>query len=147
MALAFLPDTSCMIAAVCSWHNHHEAAANEIDTRIAGRATMMVATPALIESYAVLTSLPVPHRLSPQTVLTLLESNFLKLGTVIALNAKSYQALLLAAAKNSVAGGRASDAVIGACAELAQVSTVLTCNVTDFAALGHAYEVVVPGTN
>jgi predicted nucleic acid-binding protein len=108
-----------MIAAVCSWHNHHEAAANEIDTRIAGRATMMVATPALIESYAVLTSLPVPHRLSPQTVLTLLESNFLKLGTVIALNAKSYQALLLAAAKNSVAGGRASDAVIGACAELA----------------------------
>jgi hypothetical protein len=25
MPLAFLPDTSCMIAAVCSWHEHHEA--------------------------------------------------------------------------------------------------------------------------
>jgi predicted nucleic acid-binding protein len=147
MALAFLPDTSCMIAAVCSWHEHHEAAANEIESRIAGRAKMMVAAPALIEAYAVLTRLPPPHRLSPQTALTLLESNFLKWGTVIALNAKSYQALLLATAKNNVAGGRAYDAVIGACAELAQVLTVLTFNATDFAALGHDYEVVVPGTS
>jgi predicted nucleic acid-binding protein len=136
-----------MIAAVCSWHEHHEAAASEIESRIAGRAKMMVAAPALIEAYAVLTRLPPPHRLSPPTALTLLESNFVKLGTVIALNAKSYQSLLLAVAKNNVAGGRAYDAVIGACAELAQVSTVLTFNATDFAALGHDYEVVVPGTN
>jgi predicted nucleic acid-binding protein len=147
MALAFLPDTSCMIAAVCSWHEHHEAAANEIDSRIAGRAKRMIAAPALIEAYAVLTRLPPPHRLSSQTTLILLESNFLKLGTVIALNAKSYQALLLAAPKNNVAGGRAYDAVIGACAELAEVSTVLTFNATDFAALGHDYDIVVPGAN
>jgi len=136
-----------MIAAICSWHEHHEAAANEIESRLAGRAKMMVAAPALIEAYAVLTRLPPPHRLSPQTVLTLLENNFLKLGTVIALNAKSYQNLLLAAPKNNVAGGRAYDAVIGACAEQAQVSAVLTFNASDFAALGQDYDIVVPGTN
>ena len=147
MAPAFLPDTSCMIAAVCSWHEHHEAAANEIESRLAGRAKMMVAAPALIEAYAVLTRLPPPHRLSPQTALTLLENNFVQLGTVIALNAKSYQALLLAAPKNNVAGGRAYDAVIGACAEQAQAAAVLTFNAGDFAALGQVYEIVVPGTN
>jgi predicted nucleic acid-binding protein len=147
MALAFLPDTSCMIAAVCSWYEHHEAAANEIESRLAGRAKMMVAAPALIEAYAVLTRLPPPHRLSPQTALTLLENNFLKLGTIIALNAKSYQSLLLAAPKNSVAGGRAYAAVIGACAEQAQVSSVLTFNAGDFAALGQDYDIVVPGTS
>jgi len=147
MVLAFLPDTSCMIAAICSWHEHHQAAANEIENRLAGRAKMMVAAPALIEAYAVLTRLPPPHRLSPQTVLTLLESNFLKLGTVIALNAKSYQNLLLAAPKNNVAGGRAYDAVIGACAEQAQASAVLTFNASDFVALGQDYDVVVPGTS
>lgn len=146
MALAFLPDTSCMIAAVCSWHEHHEAAANEIENRLAGRARMMVAAPALIEAYAVLTRLPPPHRLSPQTALTLLENNFLKLGTVIALNPKSYRTLLLGAPKNNVAGGRMYDAVIGACAEQAKAATVLTFNAGDFAALGQRYDIVVPGT-
>ena len=136
-----------MIAAVCSWHEHHEAAANEIESRLAARAKMIIAAPALIEGYAVLTRLPPPHRLSPQTALTLLDGNFLKWGTVIALNAKSYHALLLAAAKINLSGGRAYDAVTGACAELARVSTVLTFNSSDFSALGHSYDVVVPGTN
>ena len=134
-----------MIAAICSWHEHHEAAAHEIESRLTGRAKMIVAGPALIEAYAVLTRLPPPHRLSPQTALTLLE-NFLKLGTVVALNAKSYQALLLTAPKNNVAGGRAYDAVIGACAEQGQASTLLTFNANDFTALGQDYDIVVPGT-
>ena len=135
-----------MIAAVCSWHEHHETAANEIESRLAGRAKMIVAAPAVVEAYAVLTRLPPPHRLSPQTALTLLENNFLKLGTVIALNAKSYQTLLLNAPKNNVAGGRIYDAVIGACAEKAKVSAVLTFNASDFASLSQDYDIVVPGT-
>jgi predicted nucleic acid-binding protein len=135
-----------MIAAVCSWHEHHEAAANEIENRLAARAKMIVAAPALIEAYAVLTRLPPPHRLSPQTALTLLENNFLKLGTVIALNAKAYQTLLLSAPKNNVAGGRMYDAVIGACAEQARAGAVLTFNAGDFVALGQHYEIIVPGT-
>jgi predicted nucleic acid-binding protein len=136
-----------MIAAVCSWHEHHETAANEIESRLAGRAKMIVAAPAVVEAYAVLTRLPPPHRLSPQTALTLLESNFLKLGTVIALNAKSYQTLLLNAPKNNVAGGRIYDAVTGACAEKAKVSAVLTFNASDFASLSQDYDIVVPGTS
>jgi predicted nucleic acid-binding protein len=106
-----------MIAAVCPWYENHEAAANEIDRRLAGRANIIVAAPALVEAYAVLTRPPPPHRLSQQTALTLLENNFLKLGSVIALNAKSYETLLLRAPENDVAGGRIYDAVIGACAE------------------------------
>ncbi len=135
-----------MIAAVCGWHENHEAAANEIERRLAGRAKMIVAAPALVEAYAVLTRLPPPHRLSPQTALTLLENNFLKLATVIALNAKSYETLLLRAPKNNVAGGRTYDAVIGACAEQGKASTILTFNVGDFTALGQDFDVVVPGT-
>ncbi|HEY1234071.1 MAG TPA: PIN domain-containing protein [Candidatus Binatia bacterium] len=146
MALGFLPDASCMIAAVCAWHEHHEAAANEIENRLAARAKMIVAAPALIEAYSVLTRLPPPHRLSPHTALTLLDSSFLKLGSVIALNAKCYQTLLLGAPKNNVAGGRMHDAVIGACAEQASAATVLTFNAADFAALGQRYDIVVPGT-
>ena len=109
-----------MIAAVCSWHEHHEAAANDMERRLAGRAKMIVAAPSLIEAYAVLTRFPPPHRLSPQTALTLLENNFLKPATAIALNAKLYETLLLRAPKEGVAGGRTYDAVIGTCPEQAR---------------------------
>jgi len=127
-------------------HEHHEATGNEIESRLAGRAKMIVAAPALVEAYAVLTRLPPPHRWSPQTALTLLENNFFKLATVIALNAKLYETLLLVAPKNNVAGGRTYDAVIGACAEQGKASTVLTFNAGDFLALRQNYAVLVPGT-
>ena len=135
-----------MIAAVCSWHEHHEAAANEIERRLAGRAKMVVAAPALVEAYAVLTRLPPPHRLSPETALALLENNFLKLATVIALDAKSYETLLLEAPKKKLAGGRTYDAVIGACAGQGNASTVLTFNASHFTGLGQDFDVVIPGT-
>src|SRR5262245_32807350 len=146
MPAAFLPDTSCMIAAVCSWHEPHDAAAKEIERRLAARAKMIVAAPALVETYAVLTRLPPPHRLSPETALILIENNFLKLATVVALNAKTYETLLMHAPKDNVSGGRTYDAVIGACTAHGNASTVLTFNVGDFTALGRDFEVVVPGT-
>ena len=87
------------------------------------------------------------HRLSPETALTLIENNFLKLATVVALNAKTYETLLVRAPKDNVSGGRTYDAVIGACAAQGNASTVLTFNAGDFTALGRDFEVVVPGTN
>ena len=125
-----------MIAAVCSWYEHDELAANEIDRGLARREKMIVAAPALVEAYAVLTRLPPPHRLSPEAALTLLDDNFVKSVTVIALTAKSYEALLRLAPEKGVAGGRTYDAVIGTCAERGKASTVLTFNAGDFTALG-----------
>jgi predicted nucleic acid-binding protein len=135
-----------MIAAVCSWHEHHELAANEIDRRLARREKMIVAAPALVEAYAVLTRLPPPHRISPEAALTLLDNNFVKSVTVIALTAKTYEALLRLAPEKGVAGGRTYDAVIGTCAERGKASTVLTFNAGDFVALGKDFAVVIPGS-
>jgi predicted nucleic acid-binding protein len=146
MPSAFLPDTSCMIAAVCSWHEHHDQAANEIERRLARREKIIVAAPALVEAYAVLTRLPPPHRISPETALTLLDNNFMKSATVVALNAKSYETLLQLAPKSGVAGGRTYNAVIGTCAEQGEAAAVLTFNAGDFIALGKDFAVVIPGS-
>jgi len=135
-----------MIAAVCSWHEHHEPAADEIERRLARREKMIVAAPALVEAYAVLTRLPPPHCISPETAFTLLENNFMKSAAVIALNAKSYEVLLQLAPKNGVAGARTYDVVIGTCAEQGKASTVLTFNAGDFTALGQDFAVVTPGS-
>ena len=65
-----------MIATVCSWHEHHEAAVGELERRLKRRETMMIAAPALVETYAVLTRLPSPHRLSSYDAKVLIETNF-----------------------------------------------------------------------
>ena len=73
----FLPETSCLVAALCVWHEHNERAAREIERRLDRGESLVVAAPALVETYAVLTRLPSPHRLSPADSRALLEANFL----------------------------------------------------------------------
>ncbi len=135
-----------MIAAVCAWHEHHGPAAAEFNRRFACNESMIVAAPALIEAYAVLTRLPPPHRLSPVDAVAILDANFLCSGRLIALDAASYRSLLRAAPKGGIAGGQAYDAVIARCALRAKASTLLTFNQRHFQALAPAgIEIVVPG--
>src|SRR5262245_50355569 len=103
---SFAPDTSCMVSAVCAWHEHHERAASELNRRLAARQRMIVAAPALVETYAVLTRLPAPHRLSPADAWRLIESNFLGAARIIALDAEGYVALLRRSPDEGLAGGR-----------------------------------------
>jgi predicted nucleic acid-binding protein len=128
----FLLDSSVMVAAVCSWHEHHLAAIGEIERRLRRRETMMVAAPTLVETYAVLTRLPSPHRLSSQDARNLIEGNFLKEYPCIALDENDYRRLVLEAPGKDVSGGRTYDWVIARCAQKAKSSALLTFNVRDF---------------
>lgn len=121
-----------MVAAVCSWHEHHQAAVGEIERRLRQRETMMVAAPTLIETYAVLTRLPSPHRLSSHDARNLIEGNFLTGWKCIALDEKDYRRLVVEAPGKNVRGGRTYDWVIALCAQKANVSVLLTFNVRDF---------------
>jgi predicted nucleic acid-binding protein len=143
---AFLLDTSCMIAALCAWHEHHERASRELERRLRRRERMLVPAPALVETYAVLTRLPSPHRLSPADALFLLENNFADTKHIVALSPETYLALLRNAPANAVSGGRGYDAVIAYCALQARADALLTFNETDFAWAGErlGLEIVVP---
>lgn len=142
----FLPDTDCMIAAICAWHEHHEDAAKEVQQRLDRGDRMIVAAPALVEAYAVLTRLPPPHRLSPNDALALLEANFIAQANIVALDSRGYLRLLRGAPKNGISGGRTYDAVITWCAVKAKAGALLTFNETDFRPLAQGrIEIVVPG--
>ena len=142
---AFLPDTNCMIAAVSGWHEHHLRAAAEFERRFARRETLAVAAPALVEAYAVLTRLPVAHRLASDVALALLEENFLARGKIAALDARRYANLLRDATERDIRGGRTYDAVIAACALRAKVRALVTFNDDHFAAFAdRGLEIVVP---
>ncbi|MFN3476640.1 MAG: PIN domain-containing protein [Candidatus Methylomirabilales bacterium] len=142
----FLPDTSCMVAAVCAWHEHHERVAQELERRLSHGEAMLIAAPALVETYAVLTRLPPPHRLSPADALVLLEANFMGEAKTVALDANSYRTLLRQASRDGIAGGRTYDLVIAACAFKVRAAVLLTLNPGHFLPFSRkGLEIVVPG--
>ena len=135
-----------MVAAVCRWHEHHEAAAVEIERRLDRGERIATPAPALVEAYAVLTRLPQPHRLAPSDAWTILKGNFVDQAMVIALDSASYVQTLDAATASDTAGGRTYDLIIGECARLAGASTLLTFNSRHFHPGPAGVEVVVPTT-
>jgi len=141
----FLLDTSCMIAAVCAWHEGHNRTVKEIVRRLNRNQKMIVAAPAIVEAYAVLTRLPPPYRLSPADAHVLIEGNFMGATRMVALDGKSYRVLLRQARDNGVAGGQVYDAVIAACALKAKAEALLTFNEGDFIPFASGgMEIVVP---
>jgi predicted nucleic acid-binding protein len=141
---SFALDSNCMVAAVCSWHERHRAAAGEIERRLDRGEILAVAAHALTETYAVLTRLPAPHRLAPADAWALVEANFITEATVVTLEAAAYTGLLGRLASDGIGGGRVYDAVIGECASLAAVGTMLTFNPRHFQPPPRGVAVVEP---
>jgi predicted nucleic acid-binding protein len=134
-----------MVASLSIWHQHHERAATEIERRLNQGEEMVIAAPALVETYSVLTRLPQPRRLPSSTAVALIEDNFVSRGTVIALDDAAYRALLHRAVTEDTRGGQIYDAVIAACARTANASTLLTFNERHFRRFGgQGLSIVVP---
>ncbi len=123
-----------MVAAVCSWHEHHELATSELERRLSRQEALIVAAPALIETYAVLTRLPPPHRLSARGARTLLDANFLAGNKLFALDEADYRLLVGEASTQGVLGGRTYDWVRHQCDE-GKTAVLLTFNARDFESL------------
>ena len=128
----FALDTSCMVAAVCSWHERHAEAARAIEQRLARREQLTVAAHALVETYAVLTRLPAPHRLAASDAWTLIRANFVERSAVVALESDAHVSLLGRLAASNVAGGRSYDALIAECARHGKAGAILTFNPRHF---------------
>jgi predicted nucleic acid-binding protein len=139
----FLPDTSCLVAAVCSWHEHHTPTVNELARRTRRGEGIVMAAPALVEAYAVLTRLPTPYRLRPADALAAMEGSWSHVE-VAALAATEIWPLLRDLPDGGIDGGSTYDALIAACARKAAVDVILTWNVADFERVAEDLEVRSP---
>lgn len=146
MSAVFALDSSCMVAAVCFWHEHHAAAVAEIRRRLENGERMAAPAHALIETYSVLTRLPPPRRLSAADAWALLETNFVRGRSVVALNSAAYVALLQRLAEQGVGGGRTYDEVIAACARESKATILLTFNRRHFDPQPEGVTVVEPSS-
>ena len=141
--IRYLLDTSCLVAAVCSWHEHHAATAADMARRASAGQTLVLAAPSLVEAYAVLTRLPPPHRLTPADAWALIDGNWRR-TRLTALSANEYRRTLRAVVADDVRGGPTYDAVIAACARKARVTELVTWNVAHFERVAGDLSIVAP---
>lgn len=135
-------DTNVVIAALLSWHEHHETAATVVEGHLSG-GDLVLPVPALLESYAVMTRLPAPHRLAPGVAFELLHESFrsVKLASVRTAGTWTTLRELVEA---SIAGGRSYDAWIVKAALAAGATKLLTFNVRDFEAFSKQIDIALP---
>lgn len=130
-----LLDTNCLVAAALPQHEHHAATLADLVRRRAARHVFLMAAPALFETYAVLTRLPPPHRLAPADAMAVLDRNWSGAETIALAGAETWR-LMRQLAAAGIAGGRAYDAVIAACAKKGKADEILTWNIRHFSGAG-----------
>ena len=101
-------DSSVVIAAFASWHEHHAIA------RKAMTARPRLIAHAAVESYSVLTRLPPPHRASPSIVHSFITERFT--DPFLTLSENGYQELIATVVAGQILGGPAYDALIASTA-------------------------------
>ncbi|HZR53959.1 MAG TPA: type II toxin-antitoxin system VapC family toxin [Streptosporangiaceae bacterium] len=97
-------DSSVVIAAFATWHEHHAVARKAMADR-----PRLIAH-AAIETYSVLTRLPPPHRAGPSIVHEFIAERFAE--PFLVLSETGYQELLATVAARGILGGPAYDALI-----------------------------------
>lgn len=136
-------DTSVLVAGLLGWHESHAPSLVALKTARTARE-LIVPLPALVESYAVMTRLPPPHRLAPEAALDLLSGSLEGSALVVGLDGPEAWSLLRALADARVTGGGTYDALILACAWKARAARLLTLD-ADFERLDtRGIEIVIP---
>ena len=139
----YLCDTSALVAAVSSWHEHHDRTCAEIERRQRGKEELVISALSLAETYAVLTRLPAPHRLRATDAIALIESNWRDTPTVQLTGAEMWSALR-EAQRRAMIGGQMYDVLIALAALKAEASTILTWNVRHYKAFAVGIAVQAP---
>jgi predicted nucleic acid-binding protein len=129
-------DTSVVVAAFSSWHEGHRAALEYLrrDPRLPAHAAM--------ETFSVITRLPVPHRAPGRLVAEFLRQRFR--NPLLTLPPSRYLRLIEQAVAAGLAGGAIYDALIAATASHAD-ATLLSRDrraAATYEALGVEYELV-----
>jgi toxin FitB len=139
-----LLDTNCLVAAVLPQHEHHAATTAELSRRRAADHTIVMAAPAILEAYAVLTRLPAPHRLAALDAMAVLDRNWGAMETIALAGAETWR-LLRQLGAAGITGGRCYDALIAACAKKGKADEILTWNARHFAGSSDV-RVTTPGS-
>ena len=142
---SFVPDTTCIVAALMEAHPHHDRAITALNDLLDQGYEMFLVGHTLFEAYSSLTRMPPPLRIEPAAAVAAIAAAFIDLGTVVALDPDEYVATLQGFVDDSVLGGQVYDASIVTCARARGAEILLTFNERHFRRFeGDGLTVVVP---
>lgn len=120
-------DTSVLVAAVDSRHTEHERSLVAV-ARCLEEPPVVVPVHVLFETYSVLTRMPKPLRLAPESAFTVLDRTLRGRAEIATLQGEAAFGLLETFRDREVAGGAVYDALIAAVAFRAGARSLLTLN-------------------
>ena len=125
-------DTSILVAAIVESHPDHARTFPWLRDAKRGQHALFVSTHTLAETYAVLTSLPLQPRMSPDIARRLIRENVEHIATVVDLCSEDYRRVLDNMASLGLTGGVIYDALAAHAAQKVSVEKLLTLNPGDF---------------
>lgn len=133
--MTILFDTSVLIAALVKAHPVHERAVSWLKRAKTGEVTMIISSHTLAELYAVLTTMPLSPRISPDMAWQLIHGNIENTARVVPLDTKDYFKTIRQLRVGGFSGGIVYDALIFFAAVKSKADMLLTLNASDFARL------------
>lgn len=133
--MTILFDTSVLIAALVKVHPVHERAVSWLKRAKTGEVTMVISSHTLAELYAVLTTMPVSPRISPDMAWQLIHGNIENTARVVPLDTKDYFNTIRQLKVGGFSGGIVYDALIFFAAVKSKADILLTLNASDFVRL------------
>ncbi len=133
--MKILFDTSVLVPAFVDQLSNHPAAFAAFSSYTSGEHMGFCSTHALAEAYSVLTSLPLPKRITSVEAHLIVEENMLNRLSVIELNGQDYANALRAVSHRGLTGGIIYDALHLEAAKRAGCTRIYTYNLAHFRAL------------
>ena len=112
-------DTSVVVAAFASWHEHHEPARRALD------AGVRLIEHCALETYSVLTRLPPPHRSPAAVIREFIQTRFPQ--PFLRLSEPAFRGFVFGLPEKEVVGGATYDALVAATAAACGAELV-TCD-------------------
>lgn len=130
--MKILFDTSVLVAGIIEQHPMHAAAFPWLKRAQAQEFEMFVAGHTLAELYAVLTTLPVSPKITPDMARRLIHDNIETTAKTVSLSASDYISVIKQTAELGLSGGIIYDAIAAKAAQKSGVDRLLTFNTDDF---------------
>ena len=125
-------DTSVLVPALVDQLSNHESAFYIFSSHITGEHRAFCSTHCLVETYSVLTSLPLPKRISSIEARILIEQSILGRLQIVPLDQEDYIEALSRISKEGLTGGIIYDALHVEAAKRASCSRIYTYNIRHF---------------
>jgi predicted nucleic acid-binding protein len=137
-SVRFALDANCLVAMLADWHPRHRATVAGYERRLAAGQRPVVAGHALLECFSVLTRLPGPVRVSPETAEGALSAVLGDGVETVGLAPDDYWRILRTVSRSGRGGGLVYDAAIAWASFRAGATALLTWNVKDMSAVAPA---------